>query len=207
MSLCWRWRRGGRRIGGWLSRGVGGGVAGMCGVGGAAWGCGRVAGPGAAAGCGRRHGVVDGAGGVPVLRLCRGRYGRVMEEVSGRALVQPVDECSRPRRVVTMVRVPPSAGEVEALFEGWRWSLPSAGAGFCRRRGIMWRRRCGGCWLRRGCGQCGEEVGAVVGYAGVGAADDVEVLCRVLGCDAAGLLVLDPPPRSSPTVKSIAAAT
>ncbi|MFF7205359.1 helix-turn-helix domain-containing protein [Streptomyces sp. NPDC008141] len=27
--------------------------------------------------------------------------------------------------------------------------------------------------------------------------DDVEVLCRVLGCDAAGLLVLDPPPDGS----------
>ncbi|WP_423247576.1 helix-turn-helix domain-containing protein [Streptomyces achmelvichensis] len=29
--------------------------------------------------------------------------------------------------------------------------------------------------------------------------DDVEVLCRVLGCDAAGLLVLDQPPSGSAT--------
>ncbi|MFF7205360.1 tyrosine-type recombinase/integrase [Streptomyces sp. NPDC008141] len=84
----------------------------------------------------RRRGV---AGGTVLLMaqavyrfyvFVQARYGRVVEEVSGRAVVQPVDEFNRPRRVVTMVRVPPSAGEVEALFEAWRRSLPSAGAGF-----------------------------------------------------------------------------
>ncbi|WNO70165.1 helix-turn-helix transcriptional regulator [Streptomyces sp. AM8-1-1] len=36
--------------------------------------------------------------------------------------------------------------------------------------------------------------------------DDVEVLCRVLGCDAAGLLVLDPPPPDASAAQPAGAA-
>ncbi|MFF1594797.1 tyrosine-type recombinase/integrase [Streptomyces sp. NPDC058286] len=58
------------------------------------------------------------------------RHGLLVRELTGGPVVQPVDEFNRPRRVAAVVRVPPSAGEVQELFGAWRWWLPSAGAGF-----------------------------------------------------------------------------
>ncbi|MCX4564551.1 hypothetical protein OHA02_51570 [Streptomyces phaeochromogenes] len=53
------------------------------------------------------------------------RHARDVEEITGRPLVQPVDEFNRPRLLARVhVRIPPSAEEVEALFSGWRCGLP-----------------------------------------------------------------------------------
>ncbi|WAU82251.1 hypothetical protein O1Q96_22315 [Streptomyces sp. Qhu-G9] len=53
------------------------------------------------------------------------RHAHDVEEITGRPLVQPVDEFNQPRLLARVhVRVPPSAGEVEALFTGWRSGLP-----------------------------------------------------------------------------------
>ncbi|MFE4716632.1 tyrosine-type recombinase/integrase [Streptomyces sp. NPDC056728] len=59
------------------------------------------------------------------------RHGPLVEELTGRGVVQPVDEFNRPRRLPSqVVRVPPSGGEVEALFTAWRMWLPAAGRSF-----------------------------------------------------------------------------
>ncbi|MEU1558503.1 tyrosine-type recombinase/integrase [Streptomyces scabiei] len=60
------------------------------------------------------------------------RHGRLVEEVTGRAVPRPVDEFNRPRRLARVgVRIPPSAREMETLFQAWRASLPcTAGRGF-----------------------------------------------------------------------------
>ncbi|MGW2836139.1 tyrosine-type recombinase/integrase, partial [Streptomyces sp. NPDC001286] len=53
------------------------------------------------------------------------RHSKEVEAVTGRPVVQPVDEFNQPRRLARpRVRIPPSAGEVEALFAGWRAGLP-----------------------------------------------------------------------------------
>ncbi|MFF4709245.1 tyrosine-type recombinase/integrase [Streptomyces sp. NPDC001297] len=53
------------------------------------------------------------------------RYGREVWERTGCEAVQPFDEFNRPRHPGPQsVRVPPSPGEVEALFTGWRRQLP-----------------------------------------------------------------------------------
>ncbi|MDR6980071.1 site-specific recombinase XerD [Streptomyces sp. 3330] len=55
------------------------------------------------------------------------RYQRAVFERTGCVVVQPVDEFNRPCRPAgCAVRVPPSAREVAALFEGWRRELPGA---------------------------------------------------------------------------------
>ncbi|CAM5675742.1 tyrosine-type recombinase/integrase [Streptomyces griseorubiginosus] len=55
------------------------------------------------------------------------RYQREIHARTGWVVVQPVDEFNRPRHAgYGLVRVPPSVGEVEALFEGWRRELPGA---------------------------------------------------------------------------------
>ncbi|MDQ0578309.1 tyrosine-type recombinase/integrase [Streptomyces rishiriensis] len=56
-----------------------------------------------------------------------GRYQRAVYERTGYVLVQPVDEFNRPGRPAGgVVRVPPLAREVAALFGGWRRELPGA---------------------------------------------------------------------------------
>lgn len=60
------------------------------------------------------------------------RHGRLVQEVTGRSVPRPVDEFNRPRRLAQVgVRIPPSAREMETLFQAWRASLPcTAGRGF-----------------------------------------------------------------------------
>ncbi|MFD3344399.1 tyrosine-type recombinase/integrase [Streptomyces anthocyanicus] len=60
------------------------------------------------------------------------RHAQDVQAVTGGAVVQPVDEFNRPRRLARVgVRVPPSEGEVELLFSSWRLSLPGVrGRGF-----------------------------------------------------------------------------
>lgn len=60
------------------------------------------------------------------------RHAQDVEAVTGRMVVQPVDEFNRPRRLARVgVRIPPSQGEVELLFSAWRLSLPGVrGRGF-----------------------------------------------------------------------------
>ncbi|MEW2267731.1 tyrosine-type recombinase/integrase [Streptomyces sp. NPDC047868] len=56
------------------------------------------------------------------------RHGREVEAVTGGPVVQPVDEFNRPAGLARVgVRIPPSPGEVELLFGGWRASLPGLG--------------------------------------------------------------------------------
>lgn len=53
------------------------------------------------------------------------RYVREVYERTGHQVVQPFDEFNRPRHPGQhTIRVPPSPGEVEALFRGWREQLP-----------------------------------------------------------------------------------
>ncbi|MFE6946032.1 tyrosine-type recombinase/integrase [Streptomyces chartreusis] len=53
------------------------------------------------------------------------RYAPEVEAVTGRPVVQPVDEFNRPRLLArASVRILPSAEEVEALFAAWRSGLP-----------------------------------------------------------------------------------
>ncbi|MFF3313010.1 tyrosine-type recombinase/integrase [Streptomyces sp. NPDC002952] len=53
------------------------------------------------------------------------RYVREIWERTGCQVVQPFDEFNRPRHPGQhTIRVPPSPGEVQALFEGWRGELP-----------------------------------------------------------------------------------
>ncbi|MEU1519140.1 tyrosine-type recombinase/integrase [Streptomyces sp. NPDC005811] len=55
------------------------------------------------------------------------RYQGEVHARTGWVVVQPVDEFNRPRHAgYGLVRVPPGAGEVAALFEGWRQALPGA---------------------------------------------------------------------------------
>lgn len=75
------------------------------------------------------------------------RHGRWVREVTGRPVQGPVDEFNRPRRLARVgVRIPPSAGEVEALFGGWRaWLSRTSGRGFLVAArdyvaGSLWRR-------------------------------------------------------------------
>ncbi|MEU9663536.1 tyrosine-type recombinase/integrase [Streptomyces chartreusis] len=60
------------------------------------------------------------------------RYAPEVEAVTGRPVVQPVDEFNQPRLLARAgVRIPPSAEEVEALFSAWRSGLPGVrGRGF-----------------------------------------------------------------------------
>ncbi|MFF8946725.1 tyrosine-type recombinase/integrase [Streptomyces sp. NPDC014864] len=60
------------------------------------------------------------------------RHGRDVEDVTGRPVVQPVDEFNRPRRLTRVgVRMPPSVREIEILFTAWRSHLPGVrGRGF-----------------------------------------------------------------------------
>lgn len=60
------------------------------------------------------------------------RHGRLVQELTGRPVPQPVDEFNRPRRLARVgVRLPPSAREAEELFGAWRASLPrTPGRGF-----------------------------------------------------------------------------
>ncbi|MGW1803080.1 hypothetical protein ACWCQN_46565 [Streptomyces sp. NPDC001984] len=61
----------------------------------------------------------------PNRAFVEGRHGRWVEEETGRPVPRPVDEFNRPRRLARVgVRIPPSAREVEALFQVWRTSLP-----------------------------------------------------------------------------------
>ncbi|MFE1029995.1 tyrosine-type recombinase/integrase [Streptomyces sp. NPDC058818] len=58
----------------------------------------------------------------------RVRHAGEVEAVTGGPVVQPVDEFNRPSRFARVgVRIPPSVGEVESLFGGWRSSLPGVG--------------------------------------------------------------------------------
>lgn len=54
------------------------------------------------------------------------RYQGEIHEITGHLVVQPVDEFNRPAKADYggMIRVPPSAFEVDVLFAGWRESLP-----------------------------------------------------------------------------------
>ena len=53
------------------------------------------------------------------------RYQGEVHARTGWVVVQPVDEFNRPKHAgYGLVRVPPSAGEVTGLFEGWRQALP-----------------------------------------------------------------------------------
>jgi site-specific recombinase XerD len=56
------------------------------------------------------------------------RYQGDIHAVFGRVLVQPIDEFNKPTQParVGQLRVPPSAPEVQALFEGWCEVLPEA---------------------------------------------------------------------------------
>ncbi|MEW2290483.1 hypothetical protein [Streptomyces sp. NPDC047841] len=55
------------------------------------------------------------------------RYQSEIHTRTGCVVVQPVDEFNRPKHAgYGVVRVPPAAGEVTALFEGWRQALPGA---------------------------------------------------------------------------------
>ncbi|GAB2766861.1 site-specific integrase [Streptomyces bullii] len=59
------------------------------------------------------------------------RHAQDIEGLTGRPVVQPVDEFNRPRRLDRVgVRIPPSAEEVETLFAAWRMSLPGVREGF-----------------------------------------------------------------------------
>ncbi|WP_328375794.1 tyrosine-type recombinase/integrase [Micromonospora zamorensis] len=55
------------------------------------------------------------------------RYQGDIHALTGQVLVQPIDEFNRPPKPYTAnARVPPSDGDVEALFGAWREALPSA---------------------------------------------------------------------------------
>lgn len=56
------------------------------------------------------------------------RYQGDIHALFDRVLVQPIDEFNRPRsvRAATAERIPPRSDEVDALFHGWRRSLPEA---------------------------------------------------------------------------------
>ena len=63
-------------------------------------------------------------------------------------MIQVIDEFNRPAKAdYGVLRVPPPEEEVEALFAGAAGGCRTR-ASSCRRRGITWRRRCGG----PGCG-------------------------------------------------------
>ncbi|MGZ3119775.1 hypothetical protein [Streptomyces sp. H62] len=56
-----------------------------------------------------------------------GRYQGEVYERTGWVVVQPVDEFNRPRHTdYGTPRIPPSAGEVAALFDQWRFSVAGA---------------------------------------------------------------------------------
>ncbi len=56
------------------------------------------------------------------------RYQGEIHQLTGHVVMQPVDEFNRPAKADYggMIRVPPSGGEVDVLFSGWREALPDA---------------------------------------------------------------------------------
>jgi integrase/recombinase XerD len=91
------------------------------------------------------------------FRFLEARYRGEICELTGRVVVSPVDDCSRPRRSGDFqVRVPPSPVALTAFFASWRGELPAARKWLAAARHYAMARLAGEaglrlrelCWLR-----------------------------------------------------------